>query len=83
MSHFPEFSGQFLQPPDSSYIKAKPSLDTSLWILKGKIKLRTGLVGDNKLVVENWVLDGIYKMYNIVRSLAYKYRCENKLKTQI
>ena len=53
------------------------------WILRGKIKLRTGIVGENKLVVENWVPDGLYKRYNGVRSLAYKYRHENKAKTQI
>ena len=34
-------------------------------------------------MVENWVPDGLYKRYNGVRSLAFKYRNESKLKTQI
>ena len=53
------------------------------WILKGKIKLRTEVVGQNKPVVENWVPYGLYKRYNGVRSLAYKFRHKNNLKTQI
>ena len=31
-SHFPEFSGQFLQPPDCNHIEAESSLATSLWL---------------------------------------------------
>ena len=32
LSQFPEFSWQFLQPPDCDHIKAEPSLATSLWV---------------------------------------------------
>jgi hypothetical protein len=39
------------------------------WILKGKMKLITGIVRENKLVVENWVPDGPYKRYIGVKSL--------------
>ena len=53
------------------------------WILRQKIVLRTGVDGHNKPVVENWVPDGLYKRYNGVRSLAYKFRHKNNLKTQI
>ena len=53
------------------------------WILKGKYKMRMGIVGEDKPVVENWVPSGMYKRYNAVKSIAWKQRHENGMKTQI
>ena len=48
--------------------------DEAEWILRGKIKLRKEVVGQNRSVVENWVPYGLCKQYNGVRSLAYKFQ---------
>ena len=53
------------------------------WILKGKGKMRQGVEGESRPVVQNWVPDGIYRRYNAVRSAAYKIRHEEKLQTRI
>ena len=53
------------------------------WILKGKNKMRMGVVGEDKPVVENWVPSGMYRRFNAVKSIALKQRHENGLKTQI
>jgi hypothetical protein len=53
------------------------------WILRGKGKMRRGVEGANKPVVENWVPGGLYKRYNAVRSVAYRIRQRDGLKTRI
>ena len=53
------------------------------WILRSKGKMRQGVEGDSKPVVQNWVPDGIYRRYNAIRSLAYRIRHEEKLQTRI
>ena len=53
------------------------------WILRGKGKMRRGVEGANKPVVENWVPGGMYKRYNALRSVAYRLRQRDGLKTRI
>ena len=52
------------------------------WILRGKGKMRRGVEGINKPVVDNWVPGGLYKRYNALRSVAYRLR-QTGLKTRI
>ena len=53
------------------------------WILRGKGKMRRGVEGADKPVVENWVPGGMYKRYNALRSVAYRLRQKDGLKTRI
>ena len=53
------------------------------WILRGKGKMRRGVEGANKPVVENWVPGGLYKRYNALRSVAFRLRQKDGLKTRI
>jgi hypothetical protein len=53
------------------------------WVLRGKAKMRRGVEGVNKPVVENWVPGGLYKRYNAVRSAAYRIRQRDGLRTRI
>ena len=53
------------------------------WILRGKGKMRRGVEGPDKPVVENWVPGGMYKRYNALRSVAYRLRQKDDLKTRI
>ena len=53
------------------------------WILRGKGKMRRGVEGANKPVVENWVPSGLYKRYNALRSVAFRLRQRDGLKTRI
>ena len=57
--------------------------DIADWILRGKGKMRRGVEGVNKPVVENWVPGGLYKRYNALRSVAYRIRQRDGLKTRI
>jgi hypothetical protein len=57
--------------------------DIADWILRGKGKMRRGVEGTNKPVVENWVPGGLYKRYNALRSVAYRLRQRDGLKTRI
>ena len=44
------------------------------WILKGNNKMRMGVVGEDKPVVENWVPSGMYRRFNAVKSIAWRQR---------
>ena len=59
------------------------SPDIVEWILRGKGKMRQGVEGESRPVVQNWVPDGMYRRYNAVRSNAFKIRHEEKLQTRI
>ena len=53
------------------------------WILRGRGKMRQGVEGPNKPVVENWVPGGLYRRYSALRSVAYRLRQRDGLKTKI
>jgi hypothetical protein len=57
--------------------------ETAGWVLRGKGKMRQGVEGRNKPVVENWVPGGMYRRYNAVRSIAYRIRQKDQMKTRI
>ena len=53
------------------------------WILGGKGKMRRGVEGANKPVVENWVPSGLYKRCRALQRVAYRLRQRDCLKTRI
>ena len=53
-SNFPEFIGQFLQPPAWAHIQAKPSLSSSLWYGYNKFILGFGNINLMLIYPSNW-----------------------------
>ena len=53
------------------------------WIIRGKRKIRQGMEGANKSLVENWVPGVMYKRYNVLQSVANRLRQRDGLKIRI